>query len=259
MDTISPDEPRDTAFDPERQDSSLAPEKSWTVLATLGFGLLIFISFIVVQSVSIWLFGYTLALFDPVTDWGMSLAVGAGSSGILCTAQVLILVFLRTPQVARSFLALKSVSLRTMVSWIGLAVVLVYAGDQVTSYLGRPNVPEVIVQAYLTSLYVPLFWFSIVIGAPLFEEVFFRGFLFAGLSRSGLGITGTVLVTTLFWTVIHSQYDSLELSLVFALGLFLAWARVRTGSLYVSFALHAVMNLIAVTQTMLEVASRTSG
>jgi uncharacterized protein len=259
VDTISPEEQGDPASDPERQGSSLATEKSWTVLATLGFGLLIFISFIVVQNVSVWFFGYTLALFDPGIDWGMSLAVGAGTSGILCTALVLLVVFLRTPQVARSFLALKSVSLRTMTAWIGLAVVIVYAGDQLTSLLGRPNVPEVIVQAYLTALYVPLFWFSIVIGAPLFEEIFFRGFLFAGLSRSGLGVIGTALVTTLFWTIIHSQYDSFELSLVFGLGLFLVLARIRTGSLYVSFALHAVMNLIAVIQAMLEVASRNSG
>ena len=126
-------------------------------------------------------------------------------------------------------------------------------GDQVTTSLGRPIVPDVMVEMYRTAYVIPLFWFALVIGAPLFEEVFFRGFLFEGFSRSRLGIPGTVVLTTLIWTIIHIQYDVYELSLVFTLGIFLAIARVRTRSLYVCLTLHAVMNLIATIQTMMVV------
>jgi len=42
----------------------------------------------------------------------------------------------------------------------------------------------------------------------LFEELFFRGFLFRGLSSSFMGPVGAVLVTSALWALIHTQYDA---------------------------------------------------
>ena len=184
---------------------------------------------------------------------GLTLGVAATSSGILCSAFVLLLLYLRRTPSIKQHLALIPVSMKTMIGWIVLAILLVIISDQVTTYLGRPIVPDVIVEAYRTAYIIPLFWFAVVIGAPLFEEVFFRGFLFEGFNRSWLGVPGTVLLTTLIWTIIHLQYDTYELSLVFSLGIFLAIARVRTRSLYVPLTLHAIMNLISTIQTMMVV------
>jgi uncharacterized protein len=80
---------------------------------------------------------------------------------------------------------------------------------------------------------------------PLFEEIFFRGFLFAGFQSSRLGNTGAILLTSFAWTVIHLQYEIYEMSIVFVLGIVLGIARLMTQSLYVPIAIHAVANLLA--------------
>ena len=86
-----------------------------------------------------------------------------------------------------------------------------------------------------------------VIAAPLFEEVVFRGFLFSML-RTRAGVVASAIATAALWSIVHVQYDALELSYIFALGLLLAWARARTDSLAAPIALHAAVNLLALTQ-----------
>ena len=242
-----------TPSEPETYPDIEPAQNPWSAKATAGFGLLTLIVFFAVQVGSVIVISTTFDFFDPQTDSGLTLAVAATSSGILCSAFVLLLLYLRNTPSIKQHLALTPVTVKTMIGWIVLAGLLVMIGDQVTTSLGRPVVPDVIVEAYRTAYIIPLFWFAVVIGAPLFEEIFFRGFLFEGFSRSRLGVPGTVLLTTLIWTIIHIQYDAYELSLVFALGIFLAIARVRTRSLYVPFTLHAIMNLIATIQTMMVV------
>lgn len=84
-----------------------------------------------------------------------------------------------------------------------------------------------------------------MVAAPLFEEAFFRGFLFSGLARSKLGPTGTIIVTAALWAVIHFQYGAYEVAQIFVLGLLLGVARHRTNSLIVPFVIHAAINLAA--------------
>ena len=229
---------------------SEAVHPPWSAMATAGFGFLVLIGFFAVQVVSVMAFASASGI-DLRFYSGLALGVAATSSGILCTAMLFFLLHLRSTLTVKQHLALIPVSVKTMITWIFLVVVLVIIGDRITISLGRPVVPDVIVEAYRTAYYVPLFWLAVVVGAPLFEEVFFRGFLFGGFSRSRLGVPGTVLLTTTIWTLIHQQYDHYELMLVFSLGIFLAVARVRTGSLYVPLTLHAIVNFIATVQTMI--------
>lgn len=88
----------------------------------------------------------------------------------------------------------------------------------------------------------PAAFLAIAIGAPLAEEVVFRGFLFAALASSRLGLVGAALVSTLGWTVLHAGYSVLGLIEVFVIGLYFCWLLVRTGSLWVPLACHALYN-----------------
>ena len=90
---------------------------------------------------------------------------------------------------------------------------------------------------------------ALLVAAPLFEETFFRGFLFRGFASSFLGVIGTVLVTAGLWALLHVQYDAYGIALVFALGLLLGIARARTGSLWVPIAMHSAANLVATIET----------
>ena len=86
----------------------------------------------------------------------------------------------------------------------------------------------------------------LVIGAPLLEEVIFRGYLFKAWRHSRLGLSGTLLLTSALFTALHlSQYNWTYLSMIFALSLILGLAREKSGSIWVPLAIHAANNLVA--------------
>jgi uncharacterized protein len=83
------------------------------------------------------------------------------------------------------------------------------------------------------------------VGAPLSEELLFRGFLFSALARR-LGPGGAGLATSLAWTAMHYGYTAMGLAEVFLVGLLFAWLLWRTGSLRVAIFCHALYNSLIV-------------
>jgi len=84
----------------------------------------------------------------------------------------------------------------------------------------------------------------VAIGAPLSEELLFRGFLLAALTGSRLSFWGAALVSTLLWVGLHAGYSTVGLAEVFAIGLFLSWLLWRTGSLRVAIFCHGLYNAL---------------
>ena len=80
------------------------------------------------------------------------------------------------------------------------------------------------------------------VGAPLSEELLFRGFLFSALAGSRLGFGGAALVTSASWAALHYGYTPIGLTEVFLVGLLFAWLLWRTGSLWVAIFCHALYN-----------------
>jgi membrane protease YdiL (CAAX protease family) len=80
------------------------------------------------------------------------------------------------------------------------------------------------------------------VGAPLSEELLFRGFLMSALARSRLGFTGAALLTTGLWTALHAGYSLAGIVEVFLIGLYFSWLLWRTGSLRVAIFCHALYN-----------------
>ncbi|MGE0054075.1 MAG: lysostaphin resistance A-like protein [Hyphomicrobium sp.] len=80
------------------------------------------------------------------------------------------------------------------------------------------------------------------VGAPLSEELLFRGLLFGGLRDSPLGFVGAAGISAGFWTALHASYSIYALALLFVIGIYFAWLRERTQSLWPSMAGHAVYN-----------------
>jgi len=78
-----------------------------------------------------------------------------------------------------------------------------------------------------------------VVIAPLAEEAFFRGFVFAGL-RQRLGVVGAVLVSAAVFGAVH--LDLATFLPVAFLGLLLTLLYEATGSLYPSIIAHACNN-----------------
>lgn len=87
------------------------------------------------------------------------------------------------------------------------------------------------------------FAFVVVLWGPLAEEVFFRGFIFSGLSGR-LGITGAAVASSLLFALFH--FDPRVMVPIFATGMLLAWLYHRTGSLWSCLAAHALQNGLVV-------------
>lgn len=81
---------------------------------------------------------------------------------------------------------------------------------------------------------------ALVIGAPLVEELFFRGALFPTLHRLAGRVPAIVLTGVLFGAIHFNAMAFLPLS---ALGAYLCIAYERTGNLRVCIATHALFNL----------------
>jgi membrane protease YdiL (CAAX protease family) len=80
----------------------------------------------------------------------------------------------------------------------------------------------------------------IIIGAPLFEEIVFRGFIQPAMVRS-LGLTPGIALTAGIFAIIHGP-NLHAVGPVFVLGLVLGWLRHRTGTVTAPMILHVVNN-----------------
>lgn len=143
------------------------------------------------------------------------------------------------------YFAFQSVPWQAVWRWVMVTLVLVLCWDIAAGLLGRPVVTDFMRQNVETTHSHLLLVLALVLAAPAFEEVLFRGFAFAGLSKSALGARGAIVVTALVWALIHLQYDWIDKGMIFLIGLLLGWARLRSGSLWIPLAMHAALNALA--------------
>jgi membrane protease YdiL (CAAX protease family) len=90
-----------------------------------------------------------------------------------------------------------------------------------------------------------MFWLafpSVAFGAPLAEELIFRGAIFSRLLQTPLGKPGTVLVTSFMWAMMHITEPWLSVLLISVMGLALGWLLLRFGSLWVTIICHGLWN-----------------
>jgi membrane protease YdiL (CAAX protease family) len=188
-------------------------------------------------------------LFRSAGENGTLLAIATFVTTIICCGLIVGIIKLKKGSVLAEYLCVKSVSLGTMLKWTALLGGLIALSDLITNALGRPIVPEFMSTVYATARPVWIIWLALVVAAPLFEETFFRGFVFKGFESGFMGPIGAVLATTGLWAAIHIQYDAYGIATVFCLGLLLGTARAMTGSLLVPLGLHATANLVATIET----------
>jgi uncharacterized protein len=180
-----------------------------------------------------------------IANTGLALSVSTWFSTVACLAIIALLVKLRKPWSIRDYLALNWAPMKCLIPWALILLGFIAVTDGLTWLLGLDIVPDVMVEVYRTAGFVPLLWTALIVAAPMFEEAFFRGFMFRGVQESRLGNPIAVLITAFIWSMIHVQYDVYQLSVVFAGGILLGIARVRSNSTSLTIALHSLMNVIA--------------
>ena len=93
-----------------------------------------------------------------------------------------------------------------------------------------------------------------VVGAPFFEELFFRGLLLRSLARlfgnfgRWVGPALAIVITGVLFGLAHAE--SLQLLGLAAFGIILSFVSYRTGRLGMNMVSHATFNLVAVVATL---------
>lgn len=196
-----------------------------------------------------------VALFDPELDTtagrdAAQLAVGLGLGGTaLLFAAVDASGSIRG---ALTRLGLGRVTGRAL--WMGALAWIAYLAiarllvpfldpqqEDVTNELGADE-PSVISAIFAGIL--------IVIVAPLAEELFFRGFMFAGLRRS-MSLWPAAAIPALVWGSLHLGAGNVGVAIQLSVfGIILAWLYERSGTLWAPILAHLINNAIAFTLLM---------
>lgn len=189
--------------------------------------------------------------FHKLGSNGDVLAVATFLSTPACLLAIFVIVKSKRGATVEDSLALRFPEPRLLVRWLLILGAFAALSDGLTRLLGKPIVPEFMEQVYRSADNKGALWIALVLAAPVFEEVFFRGFVITGLSSSRLGSSGAVLLSALAWASIHGQYDGYGIVTIFALGVLLGAARVKTRSVVTPLAMHMAANLIATLEVAL--------
>ncbi len=245
---------------PSSEDIEAKPVGLW---ATLGFSAIILGFYAALQILVATVFVSIAKAETPdlnletyarsLSSNGFCIAIMAVVSGLVCTPLTLLFTKLHRNISVKNYLGFKEPLKREWVQWLLILAAFLFLSDGASLLLHQPIVPPFMADAYQTASSLPALLFAIVVAAPIFEEVFFRGFLFQGIRYSRLGPIGAIGISSLVWAVIHFQYDLYGMTTVFALGLLFGIARLRTDSIHLLMVMHSVVGLVASLETALYV------
>ena len=237
--------------------------KPWGLWSTFGFSAIIFALFFGLQVFVVGAFVSTAKAGHPELDVetyaktlssnGFCLAMMVVVSGLICTPLTLLFAKLRRNISIKNYIGFREPSKKEWVQWLLILAAFMFLSDGVGFLLRQPIVPSFMVEAFKTASSLPALLFAIVVVAPIFEEIFFRGFLFQGIRHSRLGSIGAIGITALVWAAVHLQYGIYGLATVFALGLVFGIARLKTGSIHLLMVMHSLVGLVAVVETALQI------
>jgi membrane protease YdiL (CAAX protease family) len=137
---------------------------------------------------------------------------------------------------------------RDVVSGFVALILVIGALEIITRVLGRDSVDPFQGESYRAARSAGLLlvlWFAFVVAAPVGEEILFRGFMFRGWAASPLGPLGTIVVTSVIFASVHTQYDWFGMVQTGCLALLFGWLRWRSGSTLLTIFLHTLVNFLA--------------
>lgn len=143
----------------------------------------------------------------------------------------------------RQTLAVSPVNAKTVGLWLGVWAVYQVVAMTLHQFVDVPV--DEFVRKMAGSKHLLMTFVAIVL-APVLEELVFRGYLFKAWRATKLGFSGTLLLTSVLFMLLHAgQYHPVLLLQLFVLALILGVARERTGSVTVPIAIHTANNAFA--------------
>ena len=218
------------------------PAAGWTALTVL-FGVL--------TAIGITIFGtFPIAFFDPEIETTAGKDVAQLMVGVALVGAALIFALIDAKGMLRE--ALRRLGYRGLawriIGFGALAWGIYLVCALVLSPLLSPEQEDVTKEIGSDSggaLSMIIAGFLIVVVAPLSEETFFRGFMFAGLRRS-MPMWVAAVISAAVWGSLHLTGGNAGVAIQLAVfGVILAWVYEHTGSLYAPVFAHMLNNAIA--------------
>ncbi len=205
----------------------------------MTFGLAVVALTAVTQGLATTAIAPATSLPAGLRDDGLGFAVG-----ILCSALAgggLLLWLLRRHS-PLGYLAVIRPGWSTFALWIAIAALTTAAVDGLTFLLGRPLVPDAWFAIFHATRGLPVLLFALVVVAPIYEEMYFRGFLHRGLAASRIGPYGAVAAIAALFSLAHFPEDAWTFTQGLVTGALLGAARQHSGSIIPCIAIHALLN-----------------
>jgi membrane protease YdiL (CAAX protease family) len=232
------------------------PPYVWKFWGTSLWGLFIFAAMFLGQVAVIVFFLFRLGTWDMAEairliggGLTISLSVILGVPAVLVATWIAI----RPTRVPfADYLGLRWTSWRNFFVGLASMAILVGSWDLLSRALGREVTSGFMGEVMKSAQDSGALWLLVIafsVAAPVWEEIFSRGFLYRGWSESKLGVAGAIVLSSLAWTSLHLQYDWFFFGEIFSIGLLLGYLRFRTGSTWLTIVLHGLNNLAATIQT----------
>ncbi|HEY7886002.1 MAG TPA: CPBP family intramembrane glutamic endopeptidase [Cellvibrionaceae bacterium] len=161
----------------------------------------------------------------------------------ICLLPLILLASRFSTQTISQTLSIKPVKLRLLAIWLGVYALYQIAAIALHSFLNIPMddfTQQIATQRNLATI------LTLVVLAPVLEELVFRGYLFKAWRHSWLGASGTIMLTSVLFLGLHlGQYGALVMGQLFIFAIILGIAREKTGSIITPWLLHTANNLFS--------------
>jgi membrane protease YdiL (CAAX protease family) len=232
--------------------------RPWGPWATIGWTIVCLLAMAVIQIIVLVIFvvfrlaqapGSTLKL-DELAHDGNLFGLAGSTSLLGAVGLVILLVSVRRSPI-RDYLALSWPPARRVIMAIVGQLILLTAYDLSSYWFDRPITSPVMLDIYRTA-WLPLLMVTILVAAPVGEEILFRGFLYKGIAASRAGPIAAILLSSVVWASLHLQYDWIEILRIALLGIYLGSVRYQTESVSLTILLHFLTNAVATLEMVIQ-------
>ncbi len=198
--------------------------------------------------------GSDFALAESWTQSVSYFALTSGMAAALLCATVKYSLNTRQLSMAVERLAFTSVHIKPVVSVL-IATALFSALERLSFMFWEASDPVFItniIEQLTSASNIVLLFLTVVIIAPVSEEVIFRGVAFYRLKETRLGVSGAIIIPSVLFSLIHLQYEQpIIFVMLFLSAVMFGVIRHITGNLWYCVISHMLMNLIVFIECIL--------
>ena len=188
-----------------------------------------------------------LAMHDGAKTLSSAQIQAYGAAYIVASPLTIAVLWIAIRMARRDFaeyLALNWPSSGELLRALAITAILLLAESLALSFVGAGEAPP---DPYVSGEHADGFLILLIggcIAVPVMEEFVLRGFMFRGWSQSFLGPVGSIVLTSVLWGMIHTQYDWFGRFWIFVTGLALGYFRWRSNSTWLTVMVHSAINIL---------------